>query len=52
MIDVYHCPKCSRFLKREGVVSVGGEDVPVFSCDHCVVKKQIFGVVTEAFDMA
>lgn len=39
MIDVYHCPKCSRLLKCEGVVSIDGDELPVFSCEHCVVKK-------------
>ena len=33
MIDVYHCPKCSRLLKCEGVISVGGEELPVFQCE-------------------
>ena len=41
MIDTYHCPKCSRLLKCEGVVSIGGYELPVFSCDDCVVKKPV-----------
>ena len=52
MIDVYHCPKCSRLLKCEGVVSVGGKELPVFLCEDCTVKKAIFGPGTKAFDMA
>jgi hypothetical protein len=42
MIDVYHCPKCSRLLKCEGVGSIQGEELPVFSCDDCVVKRTVF----------
>jgi hypothetical protein len=52
MIDVYHCPKCSRLLKCEGVVSVLREELPVFQCEDCVVKKAIFGPGTEEFEMA
>jgi hypothetical protein len=52
MIDVYHCPKCSRLLKCEGVVSIQGEELPVFSCDDCVVKRTVFGPGTEPFDVA
>lgn len=52
MIDVYHCPKCSRLLKCEGVVSVDGDELPVFQCDDCVVKKPVFGPGTEEFEMA
>ena len=28
MIDVYHCPKCSRLLKCEGVVGIKRESEP------------------------
>lgn len=52
MIDVYHCPKCSRLLKCEGVVSIGGDEVPLFQCEDCIVKKAIFGPGTEEFEMA
>lgn len=52
MIEVYHCPKCSRPLMCEGVVSVAGHDVPVFQCDDCIVKKTIFGPGTEPFEVA
>jgi hypothetical protein len=52
MIDVYHCPRCSRLLKREGVVSIGGYELPVFQCDDCIVKRAVFGPGTEEFDMA
>jgi len=52
MIDVYHCPKCSRLLKCEGVVSIDGHELPVFSCEDCIVKKPIFGPGTEEFEMA
>jgi len=52
MIDVYHCPKCSRLLKCEGVISIDGHELPVFSCEDCIVKKTIFGPNTEAFEMA
>lgn len=51
MIDTYHCPKCSRLLKCEGVISVDGEELPVFSCDDCVVKKPVFGPGTEEFEL-
>jgi hypothetical protein len=52
MIDVYHCPRCSRLLKCEGVIAVDGEELPVFSCDDCVVKRTVFGPGTEPFDVA
>jgi hypothetical protein len=52
MIDVYHCPKCSRLLKCEGVVSIGGYELPVFQCEDCIVKKTIFGPDTEPFEVA
>ena len=52
MIDVYHCPKCSRLLKCEGVVSFGGYELPVFSCEDCIVKKAIFGPGTEECELA
>jgi hypothetical protein len=52
MIDVYHCPRCSRLLKCEGVVSVGGYELPVFQCEDCIVKTAIFGPVTDEFEMA
>lgn len=52
MIDVYHCPKCSRLLQCEGVVSVDGHELPVFSCEDCVVRKTIFGPGTEEFEIA
>ncbi len=52
MIDVYHCPKCSRLLTCEGVVSIGGYDLPLFQCEDCIVKKAIFGPGTEEFEMA
>ena len=51
MIDTYHCPKCSRLLKCEGVVSIDGYELPVFQCDDCIVKKPIFGPGTEEFEM-
>ena len=52
MIDVYHCPKCSRLLKCEGVISVDGEELPVFQCEDCLVKRTVFGPGTDAFEMA
>jgi hypothetical protein len=52
MIDVYHCPKCSRLLKCEGVVSFLGEELPVFQCEDCVVKKPVFSPGTDEFEMA
>ena len=52
MIDVYHCPKCSRLLKCEGVASIGGYELPVFQCEDCIVMKTIFGPGTEAFEVA
>lgn len=52
MIDVYHCPKCSRLLKCEGVVSIGGYELPVFQCEDCIVKKTIFGPNTEPLEVA
>ena len=52
MIDVYHCPKCSRLLKCEGVVSIGGRDLPVFQCEDCIVRKAVFGPGTEEFELA
>ena len=52
MIDVYHCPKCSRLLNCEGVVSIDGHELPVFSCEDCIVRKPVFGPGTEEFDMA
>ena len=52
MIDVYHCPKCSRLLKCEGVVTIAGYELPVFSCEDCIVRKAVFGPGTEEFDLA
>ena len=52
MIDVYHCPKCSRLLKCEGVASIGGRDLPVFQCEDCIVRKAVFGPGTEEFELA
>jgi len=52
MIDTYHCPRCSRLLKCEGVIAVDGEELPVFSCDACIVKKAVFGPGTDEFEMA
>lgn len=52
MIDVYHCPKCGRLLECEGVVSFGGHELPVFSCEDCIVKKAIFGPGTDEFELA
>jgi hypothetical protein len=52
MIDVYHCPKCSRLLKCEGVVAVGDCELPVFQCEDCIVRRTIFGPGTDAIEMA
>ncbi len=52
MIDIYHCPKCSRLLKCEGVISFLGEELPVFQCEDCIVKRAIFGPGTEEFEFA
>jgi len=52
MIDVYHCPKCGRLLTCEGVLPVDGHELPVFQCEHCIVKKTIFGPGSEPFEMA
>ena len=52
MIDVYHCPKCSRLLKCVGVISFLGDELPVFQCEDCIVKKAIFGAGTEEIEMA
>jgi len=52
MIDVYHCPKCSRLLKCEGVVSFVGDELPVFQCEDCIVKKAVFGPGTDEFELA
>jgi len=52
LIEVYHCPKCSRLLKCEGAVTVAGEDLPLFQCESCVVKRAVFGPGTEEFEMA
>jgi hypothetical protein len=51
MIDNYHCPKCSRLLKCEGVVSIQGEELQVFSCDDCVVKRMVFGPAARVLEM-
>ncbi len=52
MIDVYHCPKCSRLLKCEGVVSFLGDELPVFQCEDCIVRRAIFGPGTDEIEMA
>ena len=52
MIDVYHCPKCSRLLKREGVIAVLGDELPFFQCEDCIVKRVIFGPGTKEYEMA
>jgi hypothetical protein len=52
MIDVYHCPKCARLLKCEGVFSFLGEELPVFQCEDCIVMKPVFGPGTDEFEMA
>ena len=33
-------------------MSIQGEELPVFSCDDCVVKKPVFGPGTEEFELA
>jgi hypothetical protein len=52
MIDVYHCPKCSRLLKCEGVIAFLGDELPVFQCEDCIVKRAIFGPGTDEIEMA
>ena len=52
MIDTYHCPKCALLLKCEGVISIGGLELPVFQCEECIVKKAIFGPGSEEFELA
>ena len=52
MIDVYHCPKCSRLLKSEGVISICREELPLFQCEDCIVKRAIFGPGTKEYEMA
>jgi hypothetical protein len=34
------------------VIAVDGEELPVFSCDDCIVRKAVFGPGTEEFEMA
>ncbi len=48
----HHYPKCSGLLKREGVVSVFGEELPVFQGEDCIVHRAIFGPGTEEYEMA
>jgi hypothetical protein len=52
MIDVYHCPKCSRLLSCDGVVSILGDELPLFQCEDCIIKRAIFGPGTDAIEMA
>lgn len=52
MIDTYHCPKCSRLLKRDGVIALAGVELPMFSCEDCIVTKAIFGPGTDEIEMA
>ena len=52
MIDFYHCPRCSRLLKCESVVSFLGDELPVFQCEDCIVKRVIFGPGTDAIELA
>lgn len=52
MIEVYHCPKCSRLLTCEGVVFIGGHELPLLQCEDCIVKKCIFGPGTKEYEMA
>jgi hypothetical protein len=49
MRDTFPCPKCRRTLHNSGEVEVAGQTYPVFQCDDCIVKVEMFG---EPFDAA
>lgn len=49
MLTEFLCPQCSRTLERSGVVEFEGKSFPVFQCEECVVKCEMFG---EEFDVA
>jgi hypothetical protein len=49
MIDTFPCPRCGRTLRRSGEVEVEGADFPVFQCDECIVRAEMYG---EPFEVA
>lgn len=48
-IKTWHCPRCGVELQAAGTVEAGGETMPVFQCDKCVVKRPVMG---EMFSVA
>tara|TARA_B100001741_G_scaffold274751_1_gene244652 strand:- start:4758 stop:4973 length:216 start_codon:yes stop_codon:yes gene_type:complete len=47
-ITHWHCPRCAAELETVGCILMGGERLPVFQCDDCVVSRDFAG---EAFDV-
>jgi len=43
MIDVFHCPKCSRELHASGIATSDAGEIPIFQCDHCTTEVAAFG---------
>lgn len=52
MINVYHCPKCSMELESTGILTIGPVSMPVFQCDSCVVRREVFGAGTGEIELA
>lgn len=34
-MDTYHCPKCSRLLRRSDDLIIDGVNYPLFRCGNC-----------------
>jgi hypothetical protein len=52
MITVYHCPRCGAELQSSGVLAVDAVEMPVFQCDTCTVKRELFGAGSGEIELA
>ena len=43
----FPCPKCSRLLTQSGEAIVFDQYFPIFQCDNCLVRVELFGVMRE-----
>jgi len=41
--DQFPCPKCGMMLEKSGEVELRGQTYPVFQCDQCIVRVEMFG---------
>ncbi len=37
------CPKCGRWLAAGGVLTIAHLEIPVYTCDECLVTVDLFG---------